>query len=62
MTTPIAYTVKNAEKASGIPRTGLYEEMKIGRLKAYKRGKRTLICHESLTQLVASLPRYKVGA
>jgi len=42
---PIAYTVDRALEALGIGRTKFYEEIKAGRLKAKKVGKRTLVTH-----------------
>lgn len=62
MTAPITYTIRGACEASGLPRTALYQELKAGRLRAFKRGKRTLVSHESLAALIAALPAYKAGA
>lgn len=62
MTLPITFTIKGACEASGLPRTAVYEELKAGRLQAFKRGKRTLVSHESLAALIAALPAYKTGA
>jgi excisionase family DNA binding protein len=54
---PLAYTVHEAKRvAAGISRTTLYEEIKAGRLRAVKRGRRTLILAEDLRAWLASLP------
>lgn len=62
MNFPIAYTIPDAVRVSGISRTGLNNALKDGRLSAVKRGKRTLILSDSLSGYLASLPAYKAGA
>jgi excisionase family DNA binding protein len=62
MSTPIALTIPDAVRASGLSRTGLYQALKNGRLTAIKSGKRTLIPYASLSGYLASLPAYKAGA
>lgn len=42
-TLPLAYSVADAARALGIGRTQLYAEIREGRLRAIKRGRRTLI-------------------
>ncbi|WP_421621779.1 helix-turn-helix domain-containing protein [Alkalilimnicola ehrlichii] len=42
---PLSYSVNDACRALGIGRTTLYDEIKQGRLRALKVGRRTLIRH-----------------
>jgi excisionase family DNA binding protein len=62
MNTPIACTIPDAVRVSGISRTSIYGALKEGRLSAVKCGKRTLITYASLSNFLASLPQYKAGA
>lgn len=59
--TPIALTISDAVKASGISRTSLYEALKRGDLTAFKAGRRTLIRHAELEAYMAGLPAYRAG-
>jgi excisionase family DNA binding protein len=52
MTTPIAYTIKQASSACGISRTTLYGLIKAGELTPVKIGVRTLIRHADLEALI----------
>ena len=54
---PLAYTVSDAVKASGLTRSRLYEEMRAGRIEARKAGRRRLILASSLAAFIAALPR-----
>ena len=56
--TPLAYTIKDAVKLTGMSRTRLYEELKSGRLTAKKAGRSTLIPHESLEAWLKNLENY----
>lgn len=56
--TPLAYTIKDAVKMTGMSRTRLYEELKSGRLTAKKAGRATLIPHESLQAWLNNLGNY----
>lgn len=56
--TPLAYTIKDAVKLTGMSRTRLYEELKSGRLVAKKAGRATLIPHESLEAWLKNLDNY----
>ncbi len=56
---PIAVTVPDAVKATGISRSSLYEAFKRGDLIARKAGRRTLISFSDLEAYVASLPTYR---
>jgi hypothetical protein len=57
---PIAVTVPEAVRLSGLSRTALYEAMKQG-LPARKAGRRTLIMVADLDAYLASLPAYGAG-
>jgi len=61
-TTPIAITIPDAVKASGMSRTTIYEALKRGDLTARKAGRRTLISFSDLQAYLANLPAYQVGA
>jgi len=56
--TPLAYTIKDAVKVTGMSRTRLYEELKSGRLVAKKAGRSTLIPHESIEAWLKNLDNY----
>lgn len=62
MQTPIALTIQDAVKASGLSRSRLYEALKLGELPARKAGRRTLIALADLEAYLASLPTYQAGA
>lgn len=59
MTTPIAVSIPDAVKATGISRSSLYEAMKRGDLPARKAGRRTLIRVTDLENYLASLPTFE---
>lgn len=61
MQTPIAITIPEAVKASGLSRSRLYEALK-NELPARKAGRRTLIMVADLEAYLASLPTYQAGA
>ena len=62
MDIPIAVTIPDAVKASGMSRSSLYEALKRGDLSARKAGRRTLISFADLQAYIANLPAYQVGA
>ncbi|HKC02828.1 MAG TPA: helix-turn-helix domain-containing protein [Sphingomicrobium sp.] len=62
MQTPIAVTIPDAVKATGMSRTSIYEALKRGDLSARKAGRRTLISFADLEAYLASLPSYQAGA
>ena len=62
MATPIAVTIPDAVKATGMSRTRLYDALKRGDLSARKAGKRTLINYADLQAYLASLPAYGTEA
>lgn len=60
--TPLAYTIKDAVKITGMSRSRLYEELKAGNLVAKKMGRRTLIPHESIEAWLNNLDNYPTVA
>lgn len=61
MNDPIAVTIPDAVKASGMSRTSLYEALKRGDISARKAGRRTLISYADLQAYLSSLPTYRAG-
>ena len=59
VTAPLAVTIAEGVRLSGISRTALYESMKRGDLAALKAGRRTLINFADLARYVAALPEYR---
>jgi len=53
---PLSYDIKTATASIGIGRSKLYEEIKLGRLKARKIGRRTVITHADLQAWMDQLP------
>jgi excisionase family DNA binding protein len=62
MQNPIAVTILEAVKVSGMSRTSIYEALKRGNLTAKKCGRRTLISFAELQAYLANLPEYRPGA
>ena len=62
MNTPIAVTIPEAVKLSGLSRTSIYEALKRQDITARKAGRRTLISFADLEAYLASLPIYQAGA
>lgn len=60
--TPLAYTIKDAVKLTGISRSRLYEELKAGNLIAKKSGRNTLIPHESIENWLKNLDNYPTSS
>jgi excisionase family DNA binding protein len=59
--TPIAVTIPEAVKLSGLSRSAIYEALKLQTILAKKAGRRTLIPFSELEAYLASLPSYRVG-
>ena len=57
----VAYSVDEAAKASNTGRTSLFAEIKAGRLKARKFGKRTIVTADALTEWLNTLPLITEG-
>ncbi len=62
MANPIAVTIPDAVKLSGMSRTSIYEALKRQDITARKAGRRTLISFADLEAYLASLPTYQAGA
>lgn len=55
----LALTVAQAAKSGGLSRSALYEDIRLGRLRAVKRGRSTRILMEDFKRYLASLPAIK---
>ena len=62
MDKPIAVTIPDAVKLSGMSRTAIYEALKRQDITGRKAGRRTLIFFDGLETYLASLPTYQPGA
>ena len=62
MSTPIAVTIPEAVRLSGLSRTGIYDALKRHDITARKSGRRTLISFADLQAYLTSLPAYQPGA
>lgn len=58
---PLAHSVDGAARAANIGRVTIYEEIREGRLKARKVGRRTIILDEDLRAWLAALPAMHGG-
>ncbi len=58
MTTPAAYTLPDFLTRFGVSRTQAYRELNAGRLKAIKRGNRTIITAEAAQAWLEAMPAY----
>jgi hypothetical protein len=59
---PLAWTIPEVCQRYRWTRTYVYEQAALGRLKAVKAGRRTLITNESATALFHSLPAADIGS
>jgi excisionase family DNA binding protein len=54
---PIAYTIQEATRQSGVGRSKIYEAISEGKLLARKMGRRTLILDDDLRAWLERLPK-----
>jgi excisionase family DNA binding protein len=59
---PLAITIHEAVKVTGLSRSRIYEALRRQELTALKAGRRTLIPVADLEAYLASLPTYQAGA
>jgi len=57
----VAYSIRELVELGPPGRTRIYEELKAGRLKAKKNGKRTIILHDDYMEYLHSLPDYEAA-
>lgn len=57
----LAYSITEATVYLGFARDKVYEEIRAGRLRAKKAGRRTLILASDLNKYLASLPDLELG-
>jgi excisionase family DNA binding protein len=62
MQIPIAVTIPEAVRLSGMSRSSIYLALKNEAITARKAGRRTLISFADLQAYLASLPAYQAGA
>ena len=62
MTAPIAITIPDAVRLSGMSRTAIYDALKRKDISAKKAGRRTLISFVDLQAYLAALPSYETAA
>ncbi|WP_033927063.1 helix-turn-helix domain-containing protein [Sphingomonas sp. 35-24ZXX] len=62
MERPLAVTLPDAVKLTGMSRSRLYELLQQNKIKAHKAGRRTLIPFAELEAYLASLPTFQAGA
>jgi excisionase family DNA binding protein len=58
---PIAMTIADVTRRTGIGRTSVFEAIRHGRLKAIKAGARTLVKADDLAAYLDSLPAARAG-
>jgi hypothetical protein len=58
----LAYSIEETARITSVGRTGLYAEIKAGRLKARKAGRRTVLLADDIRQWLVSLPQINGGA
>lgn len=56
LTNKLAYSITELAQVAGVGRSFIYEEIRGGRLKVRKAGRRTLILHSSASDWLESMP------
>jgi excisionase family DNA binding protein len=56
MNSPLAYSIAEACAAARAGRTAIYEAIRVGALRAVKRGRRTIVLADDLRRYLESLP------
>jgi hypothetical protein len=57
-----AYSIEETARIASVGRTALYAEIKAGRLKARKAGRRTVLLADDIRQWLVSLPQINGAA
>jgi hypothetical protein len=60
--TRVAFSINEFAKSAGFSRDKVYEELRSGRLKAKKAGRRTIITADAARAYIDSLPDLELGA
>ena len=58
----LGYSIDDVIEITSLGRSSVYEEIRLGRLRSRKLGRRTLILHDDLADWLASLPVREVEA
>lgn len=58
----LAYSIKETACITSLGRMALYEEIKAGRLKSHKAGRRTIVLADDIRAWLASLPQINGAA
>lgn len=56
----LGYTIQGVVARTSVCRSSIYEEIKAGRLRAVKFGRRTLILHKDLEAWLEALPQNSI--
>ncbi|QGM98431.1 helix-turn-helix domain-containing protein [Methylocystis parvus] len=58
----LAYSIEETARITSLGRTALYEEIRAGRLKSRKAGRRTIVLADDIRAWLASLPQAQPAA